>query len=1305
MTTHVSSSTPLDPERLATLSPAKRALFDLLRRPSDAKSSVAAAPRRDPREPAPLSFGQERLWFLDQLEPGNPFYNVAISTRIVGDLEARLLAAALDAVIARHEALRTVFRSAAGRPEQVVCEKIKFQLAQEDLSSLDPAARDEALARATNAEAIRPFDLARGPLVRARLVRLGRNEHVLLLTLHHIICDGWSMAVLRQEVAQQYEALRAGAACELAPLPVQFAEYAIAQREDGTGPVAAADREYWRTQLADLPGPLALPLDRPRPAVQTYRGQTCRRRLSGPIVDDLRRLAAEENGTLCMVLLAAFQVLLARYARERDVCVGVPIAGRTRPELERLIGFFVNTLVIRGRLDEKLSFRDFLFQLRHTMLAAYEHQKLPFSRLVEELMPERDLSRNPLVQVMFVLQNIPVATRQVAGLTITDNSFDHAPVSNFDLTFNIDEHPDRLDLSLVYNPDLFASSTIERMLDGYQTLLDAVVENRDCPVFELPVISDAERSKQLVAWNATQSSFTADRCIHDLFVEQARRTQTAIALRFEQQEMTYEELDRRSNRLARLLIERGATVDTPVGVCLARSPELIVAILAILKSGAAYLPIDPLYPQARRAAMIADSRVRLIVSDGEVASCLPSGEHRIVLLDADAGAIAGHSDAELERIAGPETIAYVIYTSGSTGEPKGVEVAHRGLVNHALDLARRCELQVGDSLLQYLSLSFDAAAEEIFPALTSGATLQLHPTPAELSGRVLLEWSRDHGVNVLHLPVVVWTSLADEIALAGGGLARHLKTVVVGGDSLPVEQIERWHEATGDTCRFLFAYGVTEATITSTLFDPADGLPVTASSCLPIGRPIANTSLYVLDEFHRPQPVGVAGELYIGGVGVARGYLDRARLTSERFLPNAFAADQGGRMYRTGDLVRYLADGNVEFLGRVDRQVKVHGHRIEPAEIEAVLQLHPQVREAIIVPCGTGPAKRLAAYVGCGSDERPSAEELRKFLASRLPAPMLPAAIVVVETLPRLSCAKVDVAALPLPTWERGATMAEFAGPTSEIESLLAGIWSDVLGRERVGIHENVFDIGGDSIRSIQVVARAGAAGWRITPKQLFQNQTIAELARVAEAGPAIVAPQEPIVGPALPMPIQHEFFALATVDPHHHNQAVMLEVAPQATPEIISRALQMLLVHHDAPAHAIRAVARRPLDAEHRRTGRRFAARSGGLFVARGTCANRGDRVRGGRGASALAPRRWSTCAIRLFRLGRRTACPTAGDDSSFGRGRGELANSAHGPRHALPSDRRRAAGAIAGQDYACHRMVAAPARTGRYGRVPRRA
>ena len=607
---------------------------------------------------------------------------------------------------------------------------------------------------------------------------------------------------------------------------------------------------------------------------------------------------------------------------------------------------------------------------------------------------------------MFVLQNIPVATRQVAGLTITDNSFDHAPVSNFDLTFNIDEHPDRLDLSLVYNPDLFASSTIERMLDGYQTLLDAVVENRDCPVFELPVISDAERSKQLVAWNATQSSFTADRCIHDLFVEQARRTQTAIALRFEQQEMTYEELDRRSNRLARLLIERGATVDTPVGVCLARSPELIVAILAILKSGAAYLPIDPLYPQARRAAMIADSRVRLIVSDGEVASCLPSGEHRIVLLDADAGAIAGHSDAELERIAGPETIAYVIYTSGSTGEPKGVEVAHRGLVNHALDLACRCELQVGDSLLQYLSLSFDAAAEEIFPALTSGATLQLHPTPAELSGRVLLEWSRDHGVNVLHLPVVVWTSLADEIALAGGGLARHLKTVVVGGDSLPVEQIERWHEATGDTCRFLFAYGVTEATITSTLFDPADGLPVTASSCLPIGRPIANTSLYVLDEFHRPQPVGVAGELYIGGVGVARGYLDRARLTSERFLPNAFAADQGGRMYRTGDLVRYLADGNVEFLGRVDRQVKVHGHRIEPAEIEAVLQLHPQVREAIIVPCGTGPAKRLAAYVGCGSDERPSAEELRKFLASRLPAPMLPAAIVVVETLPRLSCAE-----------------------------------------------------------------------------------------------------------------------------------------------------------------------------------------------------------------------------------------------------------------------------------------------------------
>jgi amino acid adenylation domain-containing protein/non-ribosomal peptide synthase protein (TIGR01720 family) len=1162
MTEPASLSTAISPERLASLSPAKRALF--LRLQAEAKAPPAVGPaRRDPGEPAPLSYGQERLWFLDQLEPGNPFYNVAIATRLSGKLDAQILAHALHAVIERHEALRTVFRTVAGRPEQVVCPTTRFQLAHDDLSMLSGQARDEALGDITQAEAVRPFDLAHGPLIRARLVRLARDENVLLLTLHHIICDGWSLAVLRQEVAEQYAAMRAGRKNALPELPLQFADHAIRERAAGGNATTEAHLQYWREQLSDLPGPLALPLDFPRPAVQAYRGATERLRLTGPLVRNLRRLAAEENGTLCMVLMAAFQIVLARYARQHDVCVGMPIAGRTSPELERLIGFFVNTLVIRGRLANDLTFRDFLSQLRATMLAAYEHQELPFSRLVEELVPARDLGRSPLVQVMFVLQNIPVAPRQVAGLTITDNSFDHAPVSNFDLTLNVDEHPDRLDLSLVYNPDLFMGETAAGMLDAYRVLLTAIVGNRDCAALELPLLSASAKRQQLQHWNATGVSFPEDRCIHELFAEQVRRTPNAVAIRFEDAEITYRQLDQRSNQLARYLIERGASSNVPVGVCLGRSPEVIVAILAILKAGAAYLPIDPLYPQARRAAMIEDALLQIIVTDSEVANCLPPGDYRRILMDAGTDALAAVSDEALAPTATPDDCAYVIYTSGSTGQPKGVEVPHRGLVNHAIDLARRAELRPGDALLQYLSLSFDAAIEEIFPTLTSGATLHMHPSPAELSGRVLLDWTRENRVNVLHLPTVVWSSLVNECAKSGGAAARHLKTVIVGGDSIPIEQVERWRAATGDACRFLFAYGVTEATITSTLFDPADRVPTTASKSLPIGRPIANTRLYVLDEMRQPLPAGVAGELYIGGVGVARGYLGRPELTKERFLPDPFASAANARMYRTGDLVRYLADGNVEFLGRVDRQLKVRGYRIEPAEIEAVLQLHPLVREAIVVPRGQGEARRLAAYVGSG-EAVVSEEELREFLTARLPGHMLPAALVILAELPRLSCAKVDVASLPEPSWERGAKRAPAAPPTSDVERALVKIWAEVLGHDTVGVHDNFFDIGGDSIRSIQVVARAGAAGWKITPKQLFQNQTIAELARVAQAGQTAIAPQEPVVGPAPLLPIQHEFFALADIEPHHHNQAVMLAVSSAATPQIIERALQAILTHHD---------------------------------------------------------------------------------------------------------------------------------------------
>ncbi len=1154
------SSTSPPEERLASLSPAKRALFERLR--SAAKPS-AALPHHDPSEPAPLSPAQERLWFLDQLEPGNPFYNVAVRLRLSGTLDVRALGAALRLVIERHDALRTVFHTVAGRPEQIVQPTTMFQLEHEDLHGLTDAARVAAVARITQAEALRPFNLSRGPLIRARLLTVAPDDHVLLLTLHHIICDGWSMAVLRDEVAEQYTTIMAGHATRLPPLPCQYADFSLWQQIELQGDNSRAHLDYWRAQLQSLPGPLSLPIDRPRPAVQTYHGNTCRRRIDSRMTGALRQLAAEENATLCMVLLASFQVVLARLSRDRDICVGLPIANRLRPEFEKLIGFFVNTLVIRGRLEDNPSFRQYLAQIRQTLLQAYEHQEVPFSRLVEELVPTRELSRSPLVQVMFVLQNIPRTARSIAGLTITEQSFDHAPVSNFDLTLNVDEHADRLDLSLVYNTDLFHAATIERLLDGYLALLSGVLADRDCSTLALPLVTTAEREQLLVTWNETDRPVAAERCIHELFSAQARRTPQAVALRYEGQEITYEDLDVRTNRLAQYLITQGATVDEPIGVCLPRSPELITTLLAILKAGAAYLPIDPLYPASRRAAMIADAQLRLIVCNRETVNCVAEGTHRTIFVEEATNDGRESTDCPPPR-ATSANVAYVIYTSGSTGLPKGVMVPHRGLVNHATAIARECNLQPGDSVLQYLSLSFDAAAEEIFPALTSGATLHLHPAPAELSGRVLLDWSRENQVNVLHLPVAVWSSLFEEVSRHGLPAVRHLKTVLAGGDTLSAEQVRQWRRATGDRVRFLFAYGVTESTITSTLFDASIALPETSSNCLPIGRPIDNTRLYVLDELQQPVPIGVAGELYIGGVSTALGYLRRPELTAERFLSDPFSDTPGARMYRTGDLVRYLPDGNLEFLGRADRQVKVRGYRIEPAEIEAVLQLHPHVGEAIVVTCGQGEDKRLAAYVGTRPGLALTAEELRTFLSTRLPGHMLPAAISVLEELPRLACAKVDVAALPAPNWERGETKVAFVAPQTPAEQALAQIWAEVLGRAAIGVHDNFFDIGGDSIRSIQVVARAGATGWRITPKLLFQNQTIAQLAQVAEPAPTMATQQEPVIGPVPLLPIQHEFFALGTADPHHHNQSVLLTVSPLVTHQMLGTALRKLLTHHD---------------------------------------------------------------------------------------------------------------------------------------------
>ena len=751
----MSTHTPDD--RLAQLSPAKRALLERWRAShSSASTTPGPQPRVAGQSPAPLSFAQQRLWFLEQLAPGQPQYNVAAAVQLRGPLVPALLDESIHSIIARHDALRTSFRAIEGKPRQHVAEQVDWSLQHVAVDGIKATQISDKIDQLAQSESLRPFDLQRAPLLRATLIATpDPREHVLLLTLHHIICDGWSLAVMRRELTEVYAALSAGRAPQLAPLPLRYTDYAVWQREQLQGAKLDSLLEYWSEQLHPLPAPLELPLDHPRPATQTFRGDVRRLRLDATHTFALRQLASQEQATLFMVLLAAWQTLLGRHARQHDICIGIPIANRRHVQLESLIGFFVNTLVIRGSLAANPSARDLIAQVRRTTLDAYAHQDLPFEQLVDRVQPPRDLSRTPLFQAMFVLQNIPLRTSQAGELTVADVRFDHAPISNFDLTLNVDEQRDRLDLSLIYNPDLFEGSTIERLLAAYNRLLDAFVATPDQPVLQIPLLSHDETQLQLIEWNATHRPLP-DQRIEQRIAEQARRTPQAIALSAAAETLSYDELDKQANRLAHSLLRQGIARHPAIGVCLPRGPQMIISLLAILKAGGYYVPLDPDYPSTRLDYMVRDADLKLILTTSQLAAQLSSNVCPLLAWQ--------ELERELERAADSppsvrsslDDLAYIIYTSGSTGQPKGVELTQRGLLNHALALAPAMQLHEGDGLLQYLSLSFDAAAEEIFPTLISGATLHLHAQPSELVGRDLLDYTRERHITVLHLTPPVW---------------------------------------------------------------------------------------------------------------------------------------------------------------------------------------------------------------------------------------------------------------------------------------------------------------------------------------------------------------------------------------------------------------------------------------------------------------------------------------------------------------------------------------------------------------------
>jgi len=1152
-----------------------------------------------PRDHAlPLSFAQQRLWFFEQLQPGLAAYHLPVALRLEGPLNRAALEQSLNEIVRRHEALRTSFDHSDGRPCQIIAPSLTLTLPLVDLQALPADQRAAEIRRRVTAETRRPFDLVHGPLVRGTLLRLGPEDHVGLLTLHHLVSDGWSSGILVRELTTLYAAFCTGAASPLPDLPLQYADYAQWQRQWLQGELLARQLAYWQTALTGAPAALALPTNHPRPAVPSFNGAHQSRTLPPALAQGLSALCHQEGVTRFMALLAVFQLLLSRYSGQDDLMVGTPVANRTRLETEDLIGLFVNTLVLRTDLSGDPPFRELLGRVREVCLGAYGHQDLPFDRLVEALRLERDASRHPLFQVMFVLHTAALQSIEQPGLKLSLVEGE-SEAAHFDLTLQIGDSADGLSATLVYNTDLFEADTISRLLGHFQTLLAGVIAAPDQRLSELPLLSAAEREQLLVTWNQSESGAEPlpACCVHQLFEAQAARTPDALALIGGTEPLSYRELNRRANQLAHHLRALGVGPEVLVGLCLERSPELIIGLLAILKAGGATLPLDPAYPAARLAFLLGDAGAPLLLTRAGLMAHLAHQQATVIDLATAWDAEAEHSGDNPAPWANPDHLAYIIHTSGSTGQPKGVMVTHRALAGHCHTIRQAYHLDARDVVLQMASPSFDVCLEEILPTLISGGRLVLMgPTvwsPAELLARMA-----EFNLSVLNLPTAYWHELARTWAglpaplsahqgphqpigtdfelvacphlsspASGGGtptapalpyspLPRlrgrvgvgalaagteprlaampdqpphptrlmprsHPRLVIVGGEAMTAEGLALWQQTPFHQARLLNAYGPTEATISATLFEAVSeaGTPATMTTPLvPIGRPLAHRRAYILDPQDQPVPIGVAGQLHLGGAGLARGYLNQPELTAEKFIPDPFSSEAGARLYRTGDQARYRADGTIEFLGRTDQQVKIRGFRIEPGEIEAVLGQHPLVKQALVLARpDTQGEPQLVAYVVADAAE----EELRRFLAEQLPRFMVPARWLHLEALPLLANGKIDRGALPAPALPApdaalSARAQERVAPRDQLEHQLVQLWQEVLAVEPIGIRDNFFALGGHSLLAVRLFALIEQRlGQKLPLTAVFQGATIEQLAEMIRqhqatppAHPALVALQ-----------------------------------------------------------------------------------------------------------------------------------------------------------------------------------------------------
>ncbi len=1080
-------------EQLAGLSPAKRALIELklLKKKASAGEPKPMIEKRPDGAPVPLSFYQQGLWVLSQLMPDTSLYHVPKGVRLTGELNVAALRATLEHLVARHESLRTTFAVSDGVPTQVVHPQLEIEMPIVDLSDCPDGEKEAETRRVLRDSVRRPFDLAQGPLIRALLIKVAEQEHVFLMTMHHIITDGWSIGVMHREFMALYEAFAAGKPSPLREPKIQYPDYAIWHRSWFQGPVYESQLAYWKNQFKTLPPPLELPTDHARPTVQAhkaFRGSKRKLVLSKELTQKLKELCQKEEATLFMVLLAAYQVLLHRYTGEEDIVVGSPIAGRCLAETEDLIGLFVNALALRVDLSGNPSFRELLGRVKEVALGAYANQDLPFETLVKELAPDRSLARNPLFQVMFVLQSESIPTLELPGLTVSHVQVENV-VANFDLTLDTVERNGHLECLLESNADLFDYDRITRLLTHFENLLEGIVAKPETRISDLPLLSEAERHQLLVEWIDTRSDYPANSSVQTLFEEHVSARPEATALLWGNETVSYEELNRRANQMANYLIAAGVKKENRIGICLERSPELIVGVLGILKAGGAYVPLDPSYPEARLKFMLQDAEVSLLLTEKKLLSSFPDATFKTICVEDLREQLAANSEANPIVGTDADNLAYVMYTSGSTGQPKGVAVTHKNIVRLVKN-TNYASFDRDHVFLQFAPISFDASTFEIWGSLLNGARLALMPPGAatlDELGRALKRYQ----VTTLWLTAGLFHLMVDSHL----DDLRGLKQLLAGGDVLSVPHARKVvTELKG--CKLINGYGPTENT-TFTCCYPMDH-PAGINGSVPIGRPISNSYVYVLDKHLNPAPIGIPGELFIGGDGLARGYLNQPELTAAKFIADPFQRGAGKQIYRTGDLVRRRANGEIEFIGRVDNQVKVRGYRIELGEVETVLAEHEAVREAVVIVRKDEGDKHLAAYAVPGEGKNLSAAMLREFLSERLPSQMVPSIFVILDQLPLSANGKVDRAALAAIKTNTESARERCMLPQDKLELKLQRIWEKVLGVKPIGMDDNFFELGGHSLLAVRLFAQIEKSLGRNLPlATLFQAPTIRLLAEV----------------------------------------------------------------------------------------------------------------------------------------------------------------------------------------------------------------